>query len=158
MTSTLKAFLNSPSAIAVARARTPSSRSGRVCDEVVARVLKPAAEPPDKRRWARQEYREAVLLLPVGPDGETPTGDAVTVRGSDISMAGIAFGHSRPLAGRMFVVGLRDAFGNVQRLLLTLTWTRFEDEGRYQSGGRFVRPALAVATPPLEAWHDLASA
>ena len=82
---------------------------------------------------------------------------AIIVRGVDISMAGLSFSHDRPLTTNQFVAGLRDSFGQVQPLLVTLRWTRLAATDGYVSGGRFVRPSAATL-PAFADWTTLASA
>ena len=132
--------------------------SGTSCEDVVASVmLSVGRKAVENRRWTRQPYEEAVLLQPVETDGETPAGQPVIVRGLDISMAGLSFAHEKPFRTNQFVAGLRDSFGHVQPLLVTLRWTRLAVEGGYVSGGRFVSPS-AIALPEHVDWERLASA
>ena len=153
MTQSLENFMQSPAAVPMDRPTgVDRLRSAAACDSVIAGVVR-VKNAGENRRWVRQPYDETILLMPVELDGETPAGPPVVVRGLDISMAGISFAHDRPFAGRSFVAGLRDAFGNVQSLMVSLTWTRFENGGGYQSGGRFLRPSSLVL-PPLAEWSE----
>lgn len=159
MSQTLEDFTASPAARPLPNpAVSKFGPSTRACDPIVSGIVRVSpSERPETRRWARQPYCELVALLPVEPDGRTVVGEPVTVRGQDISMAGLSFRHATALPGRTFVAGLRDAFGHVQSLTISLTWTRFEAGGGYQSGGRFLRPSTMVL-PPLEDWSQLAQA
>jgi hypothetical protein len=89
-----------------------------------------------KRRWHRVLFDRPIVLTPM--DGEAQ-GQPMVARGHDISLGGISFFHASPLPFRLVAVTLLRSDGDLESVMTRLTWCRFNRDGRYRSGGRFLR-------------------
>ena len=108
----------------------------------VGRVLAAAAggsRGRERRRAQRTPYPYLVKLAPVSADGHTPLGDGFVVVGKHLSQGGIDFYHRDPLPFRWTIAWLDSGQGTVQKVLVELLWCRFNKQGWYENGGRFVR-------------------
>lgn len=102
--------------------------------------LYPQGHIPERRREARFPFPYLVRLTPVHMDGRTPIGPTVVVVGKHISEHGLGFYHPAPLPYRRvqaeILNGMED--GGSLCVLMDLTWCRFNREGWYDGGGRFL--------------------
>jgi len=123
---------------------TVSARSGPVSlrqriHHLLARLY-PHGRCPERRSEARFPFPYLVRLTPVKDDGRTQLGPPVVVVGKHISEHGLGFYHPTPLPYRRVkaeVLGGGDEAANLC-VLMDLTWCRFNREGWYDGGGRFL--------------------
>lgn len=124
------------------RAVTESRReSANEMQAVVQRLLagkQNAQGVGERRRQQRTPYPYLIKLAPVAADGETPVGEGFVVVGKHLSIGGIDFYHREPLPYRWTIVWL-ECGGTTQAMLVELLWCRFNKQGWYENGGRFVR-------------------
>jgi hypothetical protein len=97
------------------------------------------------RRWHRAKFDKPLRVTPLDDQTELPAGIPLAVVGHDISLAGLSFIHSQPLAARKVAVVFQVDETTCESVLTILKWCRFRRDGLYQSGGQFVR-TLAAAT------------
>ncbi|MBW3543806.1 MAG: hypothetical protein KY476_26455 [Planctomycetes bacterium] len=108
------------------------------------------------RRWHRVGYRRPAVLTPLA-DECAREGMSWAITGKDISLGGFSFVHARPLPHRFVAVTFVAGVEQPVTLLVRLTWCRFTREGRYQSGGSFVRE-IVLDDVPAEDWLRLPQA
>ena len=96
------------------------------------------------RRWHRAKFDKPLSVTPLDNQTEIPAGIPLAVVGHDISLAGLSFIHSQPLAARKVAIAFQIDDGTCESVLTLLKWCRFRRDGLYQSGGKFVR-TLATA-------------
>ncbi len=101
--------------------------------------LYPTGTWTERRREQRYPLARLIRLTPVGPDGITPTAEAVVVVGKDVSERGLGFFHRQPLAHRRMIAGLETHGGGWIEFLIDISWCRFTQHGWYDSGGRFLQ-------------------
>lgn len=94
------------------------------------------------RRWHRAKFDKPLRVTPLDDQTELPAGAPLVVVGHDISLAGLSFIHSQPLAARKVAIAFQVDETTWETVLTLLKWCRFRRDGLYQSGGQFVR-ALA---------------
>ena len=97
------------------------------------------------RRWHRAKFDKPLRVTPLDDQTELPAGIPLAVVGHDISLAGLSFIHSQPLAARKVAVVFQVDETTCESVLTLLKWCRFRRDGLYQSGGQFVR-TLGIAT------------
>lgn len=102
------------------------------------------------RRGHRVLYPRPIALTPVGHCDE-PSGPALLVEGSDLSVDGLSFRHPAPLPCRRAIVSFFLPGGTIESAVARLKWTRFTRQGHYRSGGQFVR----VVRLPTEREREL---
>jgi hypothetical protein len=109
--------------------------------------LYPHGRCPERRSESRFPFPYLVRLTPVRADGRTPLAPSVTVVGKHISEHGLGFYHPTPLPYRRVqaeILGGDDATNLC--VLMDLTWCRFNREGWYDGGGRFLE-MVAITRP-----------
>ena len=109
---------------------------------VVSRILTGSIKPArrlERRRGQRVPYPYLVKLAPVDADGQTPLGEGFVVVGKHLSPGGIDFYHREPLPYRWVIAWLEGPEGQPFAMLVELLWCRFNKQGWYDNGGRFVR-------------------
>ncbi|NOX55047.1 MAG: hypothetical protein GXP27_11550 [Planctomycetes bacterium] len=98
-----------------------------------------------KRRWHRVIYRKPLVVVPIHEQKWEAEGEPRIVDGRDLSLGGISFRHIAPLPHRFVALHFRPESRSTPWVVTYLTWCRFTTDGKYLSGGRFVRTAeLAV--------------
>lgn len=90
------------------------------------------------RRWHRAQFDRPLTVTPLDDRTETPAGATLEASGHDISMAGLSFIHSQPLAARKVAVTFQFDDGTCESVVTLLRWCRFRRDGLYQSGGQFL--------------------
>jgi hypothetical protein len=100
------------------------------------------------RRWHRTKFDRTFTVVPLDDRTDAPAGEPLVVIGHDISLAGLSFVHSQPLAARKVGVTFQLDDGTYESILTLLKWCRFRRDGLYQSGGQFVRRVNGA-----EAWQ-----
>lgn len=104
----------------------------------------------ERRRGARRPFPFPVSLIPVAPDGQVADGKEIVVLGKQLSERGLDFYHREPLPYRRMIAAFESG-GRQIRLLIDLTWCRFNRYGWYDSGGRFLDMVdSTLAEPPHE--------
>ena len=98
-----------------------------------------SAQVMQSRGLHRFAYCKPLWITPVDELAEQPSCDAIVVDGRDLSPGGVSFVHVAPLPYRIVVVTFQSADGRRASVLTRLNWCRFTRDGRYQSGGRFLR-------------------
>lgn len=93
----------------------------------------------ERRQQHRYDFNQTICLLPLDEQTEKPIGEALYVEACDISASGIGFSHEIPLPFKKVSITLMLPGGNMITAITRLLWCRFTREGRYQSGGQFVR-------------------
>lgn len=122
--------------------------------EQVRRILAGAAEaapparPGDRRRHRRFRFPFSLQLQPVNAHLES-VGETLAVRGKQISEAAVEFFHNEPLPYRRVVVRLDGSADRVY-LLADLSWCRFNRDGWYENGGRFLSVVEPAAVEALD--------
>jgi hypothetical protein len=91
------------------------------------------------RRWHRAKFDKPLRVTPLDDQTELPAGIALAVVGHDISLAGLSFIHSQPLAARKVAISFQLDGTTWESVLTLLKWCRFRRDGLYQSGGQFLR-------------------
>ena len=91
------------------------------------------------RRWHRAKFDKPLSVTPLDNQTELPAGTALAVIGHDISLAGLSFIHSQPLAARKVAISFQLDGTTWESVLTLLKWCRFRRDGLYQSGGQFLR-------------------
>jgi hypothetical protein len=91
------------------------------------------------RRWHRAKFDKPLRVTPLDDQTELPAGTALAVVGHDISLAGLSFIHSQPLAARKVAISFQLDGTTWESVLTLLKWCRFRRDGLYQSGGQFLR-------------------
>ena len=94
------------------------------------------------RSWHRLQFRKPILMTPLDDETQLPIGESQMVAGRDISVDGLSFMHSEPVAHRMVAmtfVGEPDLPLLPESIVLNLTWCRYCQDGVLLSGGSFVR-------------------
>lgn len=102
------------------------------------------------RRWHRVTYRKPVIITAMDDAGGCEFQTSRIANGRDVSLGGIAFEHFKPLPFRFMVVSLvKDGLVG-ESAVVRLTWCRFTREGKYCSGGYFLR----TITAPIAGAND----
>jgi len=96
------------------------------------------------RRWHHIRYTIPVTITPLDDRTEEPIGQPKLVRGRDISQGGVSFTHDHPLPFRKAALTFPLEEGSVASFVVRLNWCRFNRDGGYHSGCRFVR---TIASP-----------
>jgi hypothetical protein len=96
------------------------------------------------RRWHRAKFDKPLRVTPLDNQTEMPAGIPLAVIGHDISLAGLSFIHSQPLAARKVAIAFQIDESTCESVLTLLKWCRFRRDGLYQSGGQFVRMLAPV--------------
>jgi hypothetical protein len=96
------------------------------------------------RRWHRAKFDKPLSVTPLDNQTEMPAGIPLAVIGHDISLAGLSFIHSQPLAARKVAIAFQIDDSTCESVLTLLKWCRFRRDGLYQSGGQFVRTLAPV--------------
>ncbi len=96
------------------------------------------------RRWHRAKFDKPLRVIPLDDQTELPAGTPLAVVGHDISLAGLSFIHSHPLAARKVAIAFQLDETTWEAVLTLLKWCRFRRDGLYQSGGQFVRPLANI--------------
>ena len=124
------------------RAQHPTTVS-----DVVENVLmqeKQSLHGNEQRGLDRYSCSRLVELTPYRPSSNEIMGQTITIPSRDLSLDGVGFYHTEPLAARYGLVQLNT--GSEQPLLLMkLIWCRFLKPGWYDNGGRFMRVATTAA-------------
>jgi hypothetical protein len=103
----------------------------------------------EQRRDNRYPFPRLVYLTPVATDGITPQGKNLVVVGKHLSERGLGFYHPQPLPYRRMIVSMETHDGQWLSFLIDLKWCRFNEQGWYESGGRF----LKAVPPPFDFSH-----
>ena len=118
--------------------------SGSEMQAVVQRALagkQTKNSPGERRRQHRTPYPYLIKIVPVAADGETRLADELVVVGKHLSLGGLDFYHRDPLPYRWALAWLDGGSRPAQPVLVELLWCRFNKQGWYENGGRFVRLA-----------------
>jgi hypothetical protein len=99
------------------------------------------SSPPllQQRAHHRARYAKPVLITPLDERAQQPSGSTLPASGHDISLTGMSFVHSEPLASRLVAVRFPGGEAPVDAIVVRLNWCRFMRSGSYQSGGVFLR-------------------
>ena len=102
----------------------------------------PPLRPIQKLRERRQEVRHpfpyAVVITPIGADGQPVMHAAANAIGKHLAESGLDFYCLEPLPYRR-VIATFDMGGEGRgSFLMDLSWTRFSRHGWYENGGRFI--------------------
>jgi hypothetical protein len=90
------------------------------------------------RRWHRIPFARRLTITPLDDSAHGPSGESFTVTGREISLVGVSFTHTRPLAARHVAVTFHLADGTTESVVTRLRWCRFRRDGVYLSGGQFL--------------------
>jgi hypothetical protein len=126
-----------PAPVTVTARVTPAPLRQRI-HHLLSRLY-PQGHCPERRREARYPFPYLVRLTPVGANGAT-VGPPVVVVGKHISEHGLGFYHPTPIPYRRVqaeVLGGSEDGANLN-VMMDLTWCRFNREGWYDGGGRFL--------------------
>ena len=93
----------------------------------------------ERRRQHRTPYPYLIKLVPLAADCETPASEGIVVVGKHLSAGGVDFYHRDPLPFRWAKIWLDTGGRTTQPVLVELLWCRFNKQGWYENGGRFVR-------------------
>ena len=109
--------------------------------------LYPQGRCPERRSESRFPFPYLVRLTPVNSEGKQLAPPVVVV-GKHISEHGLGFYHPTPLPYRRVQAEILggEEMHNL-RVLMDLTWCRFNREGWYDGGGRFLE-MLEVRSGP----------
>jgi hypothetical protein len=91
------------------------------------------------RQQHRTGFTDALVMTPFNSHAATPDGEPKLVTGRNLSLHGVSFAHDQPLPYRDVVLTFSLPGGEVESMMVRLTWCRFTRDGRYQSGGRLLR-------------------
>ena len=92
----------------------------------------------ERRREHREPYPYAVYLTPLNHQRELLLDDTFVVIGKHLSAHGFDFYHSEPVPYRRVVASLDCGGGHWAGFVLDLSWCRFNRNGWYDNGGRFL--------------------
>jgi len=110
-------------------------------------TLYPHRDVAERRSETRYPFPALIHLTPVGKDGITPEGKTIVVVGKHLSARGLGFYHPEPLPHRRMIVSIEAPDGQWLGFLIDLTWCRFNGQGWYESGGRFLDAVLSPLEP-----------
>ncbi|MAG92781.1 MAG: hypothetical protein CMJ48_03400 [Planctomycetaceae bacterium] len=91
------------------------------------------------RRWHRIPYSKTISVTALDERSEEPVSEPIVATGQDVSLGGIAFAHSQAVPQRLVAVTFDLLDGSSESIVTALKWCRFGRDGRYRSGGRFLR-------------------
>ena len=77
-------------------------------------------------------------MTPYDPDAREVVGETITAPSRNLSLTGLGFYHTEPLAARYGLVQLHPG-SDQPELMIKLIWCRFLKPGWYDNGGRFMR-------------------
>ncbi len=124
----------------------PTERYARGQDHSVERVVQAIlagksrlAGKGERRRDSRVPFPYLVRLSPLADDGVSPGEESIVVVGKHLSAGGLDFYHRDPIAHRRMIARIEGHAGAVHTLLLELSWCRFNKQGWYENGGRFLK-------------------
>jgi len=103
----------------------------------------------ERRREQRHPYPYAVYLTPLNHRGEPDLSDTFVVIGKHLSGHGFDFYHNTPVPYRRVLASFDCGNGSWVAFVLDLGWCRFNRNGWYDNGGRF----LEVAESPFNQCH-----
>ncbi|HID21538.1 MAG TPA: hypothetical protein EYP14_03960 [Planctomycetaceae bacterium] len=107
-----------------------------------------------KRKWHRVIYRKPLVIVPVNEQTGEAKGEPRIVDGRDLSLGGLSFRHVTPLPHRFVALHFRPDSQSTPWVVTYLTWCRFTTDGKYLSGGRFVRTTQLAIDRGLN-WRSL---
>ena len=94
---------------------------------------------PERRNFRRVPYNRILSVTPATRDGRQSTGESLVAFGKEVSFRGLDFYHREPLTHRHVIVSAIGPDEAETTMLLELTRCQFMADGRYASGGRFLR-------------------
>jgi hypothetical protein len=103
----------------------------------------------ERRREQRQPYPYAVYLTPLNHRGVPDLAETFVVIGKHLSSHGFDFYHSQPVPHRRVLASFDCGNGRWAGFVLDLGWCRFNRNGWYDNGGRF----LEVTASPFNQWN-----
>ena len=101
----------------------------------------------ERRREHRTPYPYLIKLAPAAADGQPAADEEIVVVGKHLSTGGIDFYHREPIPHRWMIAWLESG-GQLHSVLVELLWCRFNKQGWYENGGRFVRLVGGTRTLP----------
>ena len=113
------------------------------------------------RSWHRIQFRKPILMTPLDEQTHRPAGESQVVTGRDISLGGLSFIHTEPVAHRMVAITFlpeTDLTALPESVVMNLTWCRYCQDGVLLSGGSFVREIELNLTLPYPFAPSAASA
>ncbi|MBI2481887.1 MAG: hypothetical protein HYV60_25540 [Planctomycetia bacterium] len=94
----------------------------------------------------RHPFPYPVRLLPVNARGDA-VDDPIVVLGKHLTNQGLDFYFQHPVSHRRVIASFACESNGRVEMLMDLTWCRFNGQGWYENGGRFLS---AVHTPAHE--------
>lgn len=98
----------------------------------------------EQRGADRYPCSRLVELTPFNPSTNEVSGETITIPSRNLSLNGLGFYHTEPLAARYGLVQLNPD-SDQPLLMMKLIWCRFLKPGWYDNGGRFMRVATTAA-------------
>ena len=99
----------------------------------------------ERRREQRHAYPYPVYLTPLNHEGRADIAETFVVIGKHLSYHGFDFYHCEPVPYRRVLASLDCGGGRWAGFILDLGWCRFNRNGWYDNGGRF----LEIADSPF---------
>lgn len=93
----------------------------------------------ERRIEHRYDFVQTIRLIPLNDLTEEPEGPAIFVETRELSVNGVGILHSQPLPYKKVALTLSLPCGSRVTIVTKLLWCRFSKEGRYASGGQFLR-------------------
>ena len=93
----------------------------------------------ERRTAHRYDFCQTVTLVPLTARTEEPEGSCMIVETQELSANGVGISHSQPLPYKKVALTLALPCGARVTVITKLLWCRFTKEGRYASGGQFLR-------------------
>lgn len=106
--------------------------------------------PLMSRRSHRVPHHQPLALTPLDDATLEPNGVTQRVAAWDLSSGGLSFLHQNTLVCRIIAITFGFPSGDFRSVLTRLKWCRFTRNGRYRSGGQFLR----TIAPPRDAEVD----
>lgn len=147
----LECVIAAPPALPIERyVRSEEDSVERVVQAILAGKSRLAGKG-ERRRDSRVPFPYLVRLSPLADDGVSPGEESIVVVGKHLSAGGLDFYHREPIPHRRMIAKIEGHGGSVHTLLLELSWCRFNKQGWYENGGRFLKlvPAPANRELPL---------
>lgn len=128
--------------VASARGTQPTTVSDVV--EHVLMLERKGLYGHEQRGADRYPCSRLVELTPYDPVAGEAVSETITIPSRNLSLNGLGFYHTEPLAARYGLVQLNP--GSEQpELMMKLIWCRFLKPGWYDNGGRFMRVVTNAA-------------
>lgn len=121
----------------------------RVSVQLALASYAPRPRRHERRRHPRDSFPHPVHLTPLCRDHRPVMADTVIVIGRNLSEQGLDFYHHEPLPFRRAIVSLPTDGDEWVGFLFELFWTRYNCQGWYDNGGRFLAVVPSPAFPHL---------